>query len=330
MKKAIIPLFITIILIITNSQKRRIQLLSDLNNPTYIELYGNYIAIEDEIKIKIFDEINYKCIITIGREGQGPGEFQDGAFPKYVNGHLSINSTNKISIYDLKGNLLNEKMHLNTYSMKEILNKYIGCEWNIKEDYISFNIYDSKFNKIKELNRGKAMWDRKNRRWELFEIFFYDTYMDKAIIANRDGSGISIYDSGGNLLKYINITNHKKPFLNKDKEDVIKYWKEVLKYPSSYIDRRIGNTNFPKYFPTIFTCRVADNKIYVITYESDGNRKKCLIYDLSGKYIKSVFIPIEMISPSKSVPFNIRNDNIYQLIYNDEKESWELVIDKIE
>lgn len=347
MKKLIYPLLILIIFAFCDSKRtetdkqsstinkiENIYSLSDLINPSFVIMDGKRVYIEDGTSVKLFDRSNFKYIRAIGREGQGPGEFLDSATPQILPDLLLVSSSNKISFFTLAGEFVEDKKHTIFGSiLKAINNKFVGYEWIFEEDFVAYYLYDSNFKAIKELHRGKALIHPSGQR-DLFEIFFYDTYKDKIVVAQRDGFTIDIFDSNGNLIHSIRHEDKSVPFTNDDRAKVLRYWKEDRGYEQGQIKSLEKRTNFPDFYPSIHTCRIADGKIYIFTYEKRDNEKrdnnfKCLIYNIEGDYIKTSYIPLKMLAPNLAVPFAINGRNIYQLIYSMEDDDWKIQVNQI-
>jgi len=303
--------------------------LPELEMPIRIVVNPKFIAIEDDAVVKMYDSKNFQYMKSVGRKGQGPGEFQDEAFPWMSSESLLVNSSNKISFFNFNGDLINEIKHPLGYPLYPINGHYLGYFWNLREGYASCILYDSAFKPLKELDRGKGMFDRNTRRWELFEIFFYSINRDKIVVANRDGSGISIFDDRGNLTALIKPKYSPPHFTATDKANVTTYWTDVLKWPKSYLEGRIKNTKFPENFPPVLTCRLDDDHVYIVTYEKKGHHYLYFKYDYAGSEIKRAYLPLEMTAPHVSVPFDIYGDKLYQLVFNMESDKWELIVDDI-
>jgi hypothetical protein len=85
---------------------------------------------------------------------------------------------------------------------------------------------------------------------------------------------------------------------------------------------------FPDYFPGIEDFQVTDNKIYVSTWKVENGGNEWFIFDLQGKLLKRLFVPIAFLMPLEPYPYTVKNDNLYQLIEN-ENEQWELYANRI-
>lgn len=303
--------------------------LPDLEKPETIVMNDDYVAIGDGTSVKLFDVSTLQFIRTIGREGQGPGEFQSFANPQLLPDSILVSSTNKISYFTYSGELIKEKKHdLMASFVLEIKDKYVAFVIIRPEDrsedfQLAYNLYDSNMRKIRELHRGE-WFIKKNRRRGFFEIFFYDTSQGKIVMAHRAGFVIEILDAEGNILHTIEPEFQSIPFTNKDKEKVITYWREERGYNREQVESLEKRTDFPDYYPPLLAGRVASGKIYAFTYAQKERRHECLVYDLDGRFIKRTWVPLAMAAPNSAGPFAIRGETFYQLIYDDEDSLWKL------
>ena len=309
--------------------------LPHLEKPETITMNDDYVTIGDATSVKIFDGSTFQFIRTIGREGQGPGEFQGFAYPQLLPGSILVSSTNKISYFSYSGELIKEKKHdvMASYVL-EIKDKYVAFVIIRPEDrsadfQLAYNLYDSNMRKTRELHRGE-WFIKKNRRRGFFEIFFYDTSQGKIVLAHRTGFVIEILDAEGNVLHTIEPEYQPIPFTNKDKEKVITYWREERGYNREQVESLEKRTDFPDYYPALLAGRVANGKIYAFTYRQKEGRRECLVYDLDGRLIKRTWVPLAMAAPNSAGPFAIRGDTLYQLIYDDKDNVWKLHLHSID
>lgn len=321
-------LFISLILNILNASK--VIQLPILNKPNSIIMSNNQIFITDGTNIFVFLIDNFKLITKFGKKGEGPGEFiNEDFFLQVISDRILVSSTNKI-LFFTKNGIYQKEIRIPSYvnNVKKIGNNYIGFKWEInpKADdfYLSYNLYNSNFKKLKELHRGNAMI-HKNRSIDIFEIFFYDVVKNKIVIAHRKGFCVDIFDIDGNKLNSITMNIKPIPFSEKDKQEVVSYWASQPYYKGFYegVKKRL---KFPKYYPEIYQCRVSNTKIYIITYLTKNNKRECFIYGLDGKYLKRIFLPLKIESPVDHGIFTIYNDKLYQIIENLNDEIWELNI----
>ena len=305
--------------------------LNELENPGYLVANQDLLIIADNQKVRMYTMKDIQPIKTIGRKGEGPGEFRGEVCSQILSDSIMIGSAGKVSFFDFLGNLIREqKTRMNRINVKKINNKYISDSIDVKKDdlYISYNIYGSDFNREKTFLTGKWLMQR-NRKNDLFEIYFFDVYENKIVFAHRQGFKIEILNEKGGNLYTIKMDRPRIPFTDKDMNQIIKDL-EVNTKNKRYVQYIKEGCRIPKYFPDIRTCRVADGKIYVLTYLKEGGCSECLIFNMKGRKLKRIFIPLKDTSPLNTPPFTINDGRLYQLVDNFEKDNWQLIINKIE
>jgi hypothetical protein len=316
---------------ILNSQGLSLVDLNELENPGYLVASKDFFVIEDNQNVKLYSMKGFNLIKTIGRRGEGPGEFKSFAFPQILPDSIMISSPNKVSFFNFSGELLTEKKtKLSRYRIRKIGNKYIGDAVQRGKDdfYLAYIIYDSEFSKIKEFYKGKWVRHKDGRR-DLFEIYFFDVYDNKIIFAHRTGFNIEILNDKGDNLHKIKLNPPRIPFNDKDMDNILKDMMINTK-EKNFVQYIKTKSIKPDYFPDIRKCLVANDKIYVLTYLKKNRQTECYIFNMKGQQLKRIFIPLRDTSPIVMPPFTITNGHLYQLIENEKKEQWQLVVDKIE
>jgi len=172
-------------------------LVRDADENTYILDNGNY-------RIQKFDR-NGKYLATIGRKGQGPGEF---GFSKKLEmdskGNLYVADLNGCLILTNDGKEINRIVFLREFSCVtragNILNNTSNnAAENIARDCPLISLYDADGNFIKAFGERKDYGDR------LRTLFgnYYGLYVDKddnIYAAFDDQNRIEKYSPGGNLI----------------------------------------------------------------------------------------------------------------------------------
>jgi len=313
-----------------NAQETLTINLDELDNPQYLTANQNFLLITDNHTVKMYGMKHFKLIKTIGKKGEGPGEFISLSYPQILSDSIMISSENKVSFFDFSGNLIKEKKTKSLRPIiKKINDKYVtdSIQREKNDFYISYNIYNPDFSMKTVFFKGKWMIHMGGKR-DLFEIYFFDVYYNKIIFAHREGFDIEILNENGKTLHSIKLSPTRIPFTTRDMDYIIKDMESNTKN-KGYVQYIKNQTIKPVYFPDIRTCRVADGKIYVVTYLKQKGRSECLIFNLEGRQLKRVFIPLRDTSAIRMPPFTIHNDRLFQLIEDVDNEQWNLVIDKI-
>jgi len=318
-------------------------LLEELERPAILKVGRNNIYIGDGYNIKVFSKKSYKLIHILGKRGSGPGEFNK--IPdsiQLLEDAILCSSPYKLIYFSYDGNYLKEvKTKKSIRYLKKTNNKlFTGIQLVAGKASISdmtLNLYNEKFEIKKILYR--RVYENKNAFIDLFVRFTYspfhiDTSAGKIIYTDNEidkDFKINITDHEGKLLNQIHQAHHPVKFSKADKNKVIKFWQSDHR-KNKYIDLFKISVSFPPYFPAICTWKLADDKIYIITFLKSAVGNECLIYDLKGHFLKKTHVLIK--SPCvilyRWYPFDIFNGQFYQLWDNYDEESWELQISKVE
>lgn len=305
--------------------------LKELENPAYMTAGRGLLLIGDNQRVRVYNLKNFKLIRTIGRRGEGPGEFRGRVTPQILPDSIMIGSHRKVSFFDFSGNLLKEqKSGLNTPIFKTLRHRFVS--YSIKKDEedfrITYDLYDSDFKKVKTLHKGDWVF-HKNRTMDFFEIFFFDVTGDKIVFAHRRGFRIDILDERGDLLHSITASPPGIPFTEQAMNDIFNDGELNTRY-GGFIQSLKKKGIAPEFFPAIRTCRLGDGKIYVVTYLKERGRSECLVYNMEGRLLQRTFIPLRDSSPLNPPPFTIKEDRLYQLVDHADKEVWQLTVDIID
>jgi hypothetical protein len=85
--------------------------------------------------------------------------------------------------------------------------------------------------------------------------------------------------------------------------------------------------HFPGYFYAVRDIRVADGKVYAFTHKDNNDKSECFIFDIRGKLLKKMVVPLAEKDPMTLYPFDVKNGNLYQLV--EKEEDWELYVTEI-
>jgi hypothetical protein len=282
---------------------------------------------------------DYTLKIKFGKAGEGPQEFRlignsDGLTVIPLNDSLLINSIKRISYFAKDGTFIKE-LNTGAVSMgmrfQPIGNGYaaLGIVMEEANQSIGFslNLYNDKFDKIKEIQRIN-MAQRGLMHFPIVSPIFY-TVDDKIIALPGEDFVINIFNADGNKASMITREYNKINVTDDYKKGVHDFYKNSPNYKQYY--ESIKNMfQFSQQFPAIQTYLVADKKIYIQTYLQENGKYEFFIYDLNGKFLKRLFLPVVYRNSVKPFPFAIMHNKLYQLIENEITEIWELYAEDIE
>ena len=146
---------------------------------------------------------------------------------------------------------------------------------------------------------------------------------NKIIIGGQKEFVLNILNAKGE--KVSSITRDYK--LLKVREDyrkgVYEYFKTnpATKQTYEFIKNMI---TFAEYFPALQVIYVDNQRIYIQTYMKKEENYEFFIYDVNGKFLQRLFLPVKYMNGFMVNPTTIKDNTLYQLIENEEEENWEL------
>lgn len=252
--------------------------------------------------IKMYDK-DGKYIKTIGRSGQGPGEFQ---VPRYMvcteQDQIMVGDINRISYFSLDGDFLKSTPTLGVVIVHDIDqegNLYV-TEIVREKGVYELKKFDPEFNYLCSFGTSPLSSTQSGKRNPFFSVLRSDIINGDQVLYGyaEEGYTLKIMDKSGKLVK--RIENDYIP-VKVTQEDIDE---RIADYPS---EMKVEISS-PKYFPP-FGWLMADNegRIYVYTYEKtpDGKKSYFDIFDSHGRYILRV--------PFKSRPHVIKNNKFYSI-----------------
>jgi hypothetical protein len=304
---------------------KKLVTFTEVMKPDGISLDENQIYITENTSVYIYSLKDFKLKKKFGSAGEGPGEFKDFAVVMPQPDQLLINSTGKISYFKKDGTFIKEKKvgaGLGSGILFPLKEGYVGRGVAIENNtiYVTINFFDANLKKGAELYRMKSPLQQTGKIELLKQSFIFRTYDNKIFVAGKEGFIIDVLDYTGKPLFTINQKYEKRKFTDSDEKIMRDFLKEKYKDRFAFIKDRIS---LPAYFPEIQYFTVTDDLIYVVSWKIDKKKVEFFIFDIKGKLVKTLFIPVEFENAIYFYPFAIKKGTLYQLIDN-EKEEWEL------
>ncbi len=281
---------------------------------TAVDDEGNiYVLDMKESHIKVFDKdgIYQK---TIGRRGQGPGEFQ---VPLEIQitakNEILVNNLNssRLIYYSLKGTFLREDQvtGIPRSLFKMDSNSDYICAYPKTEQI--FKVALEKYNSSQKMLFSIAEVEIENYSAIAKSIIFNVTKENEIIWAITDKYEIMITDAAGNLTRKIVRDYDSVEISEEEKQSLLK---QIPLSPGE---------KFPKYFPPLRNTFISvdeDGKIYIGTYERipEGNGYYYDVFDNKGKYIAK--IPIRH---TKRSPIISKKNKLYTI--EEDEEGFQVV-----
>ncbi len=320
------------------------KILPELRNPGAIQVDRDGIYINDGARVHILSHKTLGIVKSFGKRGEGPGEFKThrninrgGVGIGLHSDFILISSQGRVSFFTKKGELIkeiNSSDFFNEYvpASEEFIGFKLQIEKNILEN-LEVILLDKNFKKKRTIGKtllydrrekldathllkfpqilysnGKAVYNDLNGK-----IYIFNNQTGKTKIfepSGREGTKLSVSDQ--RKKRYINTFNNDPRFSQRGGYEALK---KILEFPS--------------FFPLSRTFRVDGNSIYIITFREKTGKKELLEFNLDGNLVNESYIRIDEMNAIELYPFTIFNNQIYQLVENEDEESWVLKVENI-
>jgi hypothetical protein len=307
--------------------------LSEIINPDAIYVNKDHVVISEGINLYLYSKANFNLIKKFGKKGEGPGEFKGRVdWVGFLPDSLSISSHDKLSYFSLKGDFLKEirSKSSRVSGFIPIGNKFVGKSVAFQEKtlYLTINLYNDKLEQVIPLFRKKAGYQRGDEIKIFYSSFDFQVYANKIYIVGKDDFIIDVFDINGKKQPQINLDYSKIKVHDRHIEQVYDYFSKhpETKAQFNQIKKKL---RFPFHFPAIRSIFLDSNHIYLQTYKIVDNKTEFYILDINGRLKIKVLLPIKDANIMESYPFTIYNSHVFQLIEDEETETWSLKITKI-
>jgi len=317
--------------------------MKELTNPLAIFADNDQIYVTEEASVFIYSRQDIKFKKNFGRKGEGPGEFIiRGDRPLNLcvrDNDLVVSSFSRFSYFSKDGTYKSETKTKPVYTMaaKPFGSQFVGIGvLSEGQDYLTLNIYDDQLNKIIELFRLEEEIRLEGKKSVYYYLHFpvsfassFIIYEDRVYVTWGKDDKIKVFDNTGKRAAEIPVKVEKQKLTEEYKEKVVNHFKNDKSLPPPIYERYYKNMVFPEFFPAIRDMRISDGKIYVVTYQKEKELTKTLIFDLKGKPVKTVSLPLKDMDVKSLYPFTIKNGKLYQLVEDLDSENWYLHVDTI-
>ncbi len=317
--------------------------LPELNRPTSLYLNGDNLLISQFPEVLIYELKDFKLKAKFGKSGEGPQEFMrwlNAQFHPTDKSLITVSSNMKISTYTVDGKFVNEsrmekllyRTELRPIGKNYILRGSTGeGEGNNMIFYRTLELYNPKFEKIMDITKWLSA--RQYGRVDPTDYDFYGgeftIYNDKIFLLLRYKGNIEVYDADGKKLYSIDYPGYERlPVTEKDKEAFWEYFKTDPRH-RDHIQQIRQEVVFPGFYGAARRLFVADDKIYVLTHKKINDNSEVILFDLTGKFLKKMMLPIRDQNPQEPNPTAVYKGKLYQLIEDIDAAQWDLVITEI-
>ena len=322
---------VLVIFLSVSVSAKKVATFPDFRNPDQLYSDDNRIYVVDDAFIYIYSLKDYRFIKKFGKRGEGPEEFRlntDETPGLFICGDLlQVNSVGRVSFFTKDGEFKQVLTTIEGSIFQKIGNSYVGWKRTYDNNvrYDMTNLYDSNFKKIKEIFRRESGIQPRKRKINPLTWFvnIFQVYKDKIFIDGKEFT-IFVFNEKGEKLYDINLEKEKVKINDEMKKGIIHYYEVESPYWKIRWPRLKTWFVFPEFFPLVRNFQVVNDKIYINTFLEKNDKSEFIILDLQGKILKKTFLPLKKETYFVIYPYFIKNNNLYQVLFNDEVEEWEL------
>jgi hypothetical protein len=144
---------------------------------------------------------------------------------------------------------------------------------------------------------------------------------NRVYISGRAGRYIDIYDAGGGRTGSIDCDFPTLKISGNQKNDI---WELYRQNKEDIWVRAKEIISVPEYFPRFRTFVIADDKIYVQTYEKKISGTGFYVFNPEGRMLKKIYIPLVYRNSVTPYPYAIHRGELITLVENLDTGDWEL------
>jgi hypothetical protein len=264
-----------------------------------------------------------KYLLTFGRKGQGPGEFQSLnfiRFDKENNLYINDSTNSRISFFNKDGKFLRQLGTKDRYASVYINSKgfFVGDKFDISPDGnamkmgIIYGLFDDKFNLMTELYKDEInlptprIGDESSLADSLAEMLSKTAFRPNVIytVANNDfiylgypeKYEINVYSPEGKLVRKITRDYDPITVTEKDKEEYVQRINESFSapiYTEGVKKKAFQKIKYPKYKPAYQSFTMMENGWLAVLVDYVKDEYTLFdIFNQEGKFIAQFKTPV--------------------------------------
>lgn len=305
--------------------------LPELYKPSMIAIDPpqEQIIVVDGTTILVYSAGDLRLKKRLGREGEGPREFKREISGLDITANANIvYSVGKLSYFNKDWTFRQERKKPTGRGIgivRPLADRFVGYGLGRENNqtFYTICIYDREFNRIKEIHRRQSAYQR-GRGVRIFnEAYQFDICGSMVLVAWGTELTVDAFDSRGTKLFSIQQAYRRVKVTDTHKRQALNYYR-TNPFTKSQYEWYKHNLVFPHYLPAIRSILTADSRLYVLTYKEVNNQDEFLVFDLKGRFLQTLLLPLHRTDTLSIPPFTIAGGKLYQLIENEDTEEWQL------
>lgn len=335
MKRDVVAVILMLAAFILAGEK--VAVLPEIEKPAFDMVVDNdELFVVQCATIYIYSLEDFKLKARFGRRGEGPREFkvhpQEHVHFSVQLDYITVDCGKKVAHYTRQGTFKNEikiPHHVDVGALSPLAGQFVGCtnEYQDNERYLVLGLYDSNFNRLKEICRNRH--DLQQKEIVLLRgTFHYKIYRNRIFVVYAGGDfRLDGFDLEGNLKFSIIEKDFEKRRVTTADRQRIRRWFDL--YFKGFWQKNRERIKIKPYWPAIGTFFVDNDTIYIGTFVIRNGEWLFYLYDLKGHFRKKIYLPLVEHHIWAPFPYTIAHQKLYQIIENEETEQWELHITPI-
>lgn len=338
MKKMIIVSLLLALFSIRPVFGKKVATFEKLYQPEIISLYEDRLFVVEKAFVYVYSMKDFRFLYKFGKRGDGPGELSPQLRYKMQmqvdDLGVMLNCMGKMAFFTHEGQYVSERrvpfiaiqvIQIGDYTAmsKSIFNQ-------AGKNSLAVVYFDSQMELAKTLYSRSYPHHHKSGKIDMVpQVVLIRKYKDNLFVFDQKGDFVvHMFDAKGNLVKKIETEYPKQKLPS---EYIAKTWewasKDIRLRQLSEEMRKMAY--FPEYFPVMKNFVVDEGKIYVHTYQTQGDKSEFVIVDFNGKILKKVFLGGADINTIEYAPYTFKDGKYVYLYENPDNEKIELYVENI-
>lgn len=316
----------------------KVAVLPEIRRPDFlIHVDKDELFLVECATIFIYSLKDYKLKHKFGKRGEGPEEFKvhpgEHVFIDVQPDYILVCSGGRVSFFSRDGRFLKEAAVRHDGGIIPFAGKYLATSrvMEEKKGFQVLNILDTGFKKEKEVCRSELNIQR-NKITFPNATFFFRTYKNHIFVNYIESDFLlDCFDRAGDFNFSLKNEDFRKPAVSdEDEKRMHKRLRQV--FGDNYI-RNKHRIKIDDYWPAIGMFFIDNGIIYILTYVKKHIAQKrhalFYLYDIKGKFLRKIFLPVIERHIFAPYPLTIKNNKLYQIFENLNTEEWELHMTEI-